>query len=286
MEYAEIRLALVEAIRRAETMLPRDVIAALARAKEAEQGLARVQLETILKNAEISREGSIPMCQDTGIQTFIIRIGVDFPGISSLRSVIVDAVRQATQEIPLRPNTVHPFTGENPGDNVGEYIPHITWDLVDGDRCIIHVLPKGGGSENCSALKMLPPGAGMTGVKRFVVDHVVGCAGKPCPPGIIGVGIGGGADLSLKLAKFSLLRPVGTRHPEANVAFLEEELRDLINESGVGPMGLGGKTTCLDVHIEYAHRHPASLPVGIIYQCWADRRSRVEIDATGKIEVD
>jgi len=286
MEYAEIRLALVEAIRRAETMLPRDVIAALARAKEAEQGLARVQLETILKNTDIARDGAIPMCQDTGIQTFIVRIGVDFPGISSLRSVIVDAVRQATQEIPLRPNTVHPFTGENPGDNVGEYIPHITWDLVDGDRCIIHVLPKGGGSENCSALKMLPPGAGLTGVEMFVVDHVVDCAGKPCPPGIIGVGIGGGADLSLKLAKFSLLRPVGTRHPEANVASLEMELRDLINESGVGPMGLGGKTTCLDVHIEYAHRHPASLPVGIIYQCWADRRSRVEIDATGKIEVD
>lgn len=285
MEYDEIRLALVEAIRKAETILPRDVIAALERAKESEQGLARVQLETILKNADIARDGAIPMCQDTGIQTFIIRVGVGFPGLSSLRAVIVDAVRQATQEIPLRPNTVHPFTGENPGDNVGEHVPHITWDLIDGEHCTIHVLPKGGGSENCSALKMLPPGAGITKVMGFVVDHVVACEGKPCPPGIIGVGIGGGADLSLKLAKLSLLRPVGSRHPEGNVASLEVELRDLINESGIGPMGLGGKTTCLDVHVEYAHRHPASLPVGIIYQCWADRRARVEIDVDGRVEV-
>jgi len=285
MEYDEIRLALVEAIRKAETTLPCDVVVALEQAKESEQGLARVQLETILKNAEIAGAGSIPMCQDTGIQTFIIRVGVSYPGLSSLRALIVDAVRQATREIPLRPNTVHPLTGENTGNNVGDHVPHITWDLINGDRCTIHVLPKGGGSENCSALKMLPPGDGITGAKRFIVDHVVACAGRPCPPGIIGVGIGGGADLSLKLAKLSLLRPVGARHPEASIASLEEELRDLINESGIGPMGLGGKTTCLDLHIEYAHRHPASLPVGIIYQCWADRRARVEIDADGRVEV-
>ncbi|MCD6494450.1 fumarate hydratase [Candidatus Bipolaricaulota bacterium] len=285
MEHDEIRLALVEAIRKAETILPCDVVAALEQAKESEQGLARVQLETILKNAEIARAGSIPMCQDTGIQTFIVRVGVSYPGLSSLRALIVDAVSQATREIPLRPNAVHPLTGENTGNNVGDHVPHITWDLIDGDRCTIHVLPKGGGSENCSALKMLPPGDGITGVKRFIVDHVVACVGRPCPPGIIGVGIGGGADLSMKLAKLSLLRPVGARHPEASIASLEEELRDLINESGIGPMGLGGKTTCLDVHIEYAHRHPASLPVGIIYQCWADRRARVEIDADGRVEV-
>lgn len=285
MEHDEIRLALVEAIRKAETILPCDVVVALEQAKESKQGLARVQLETILKNAEIAGAGSIPMCQDTGIRTFIIRVGVSYPGLSSLCALIVDAVRQATREIPLRPNAVHPLTGENTGNNVGDHVPHITWDLIDGDRCTIHVLPKGGGSENCSALKMLPPGDGITGAKRFIVNHVVACAGRPCPPGIIGVGIGGEADLSLKLAKLSLLRPVGARHPEASIASLEEELRDLINESGIGPMGLGGKTTCLDLHIEYAHRHPASLPVGIIYQCWADRRARVEIDADGRVEV-
>ncbi len=285
MNSDEVIEHLVSAIRQAETVLCQDVVNALEQAKEEESGAARVQLEAMLKNVDAARDGSIPMCQDTGIQTFIVHVGAKFPGLSSLRSQIIDAVRRATSEIPLRPNTVHPFTGENPGDNVGEHIPYISWDIVDGDTCVIDLLPKGGGSENCGALGMLPPGVGIKGVKRFVVDYVVGCAGKPCPPGIVGVGIGGGADLSLKLAKLSLLRPVGSRHPEGNVAALEEELRDLINTSGIGPMGMGGKTTCLDVHIEYAHRHPASLPVGIVYQCWSDRRARVTIDAHGKIEV-
>lgn len=276
---------LVEAIRKAETVLGQDVVLALEAARETESGAARVQLETMLQNVAAARDGSIPMCQDTGIQTFILRVGARFPGLARLKTQIIDAVRRATIEIPLRPNTVHPFTGENPGDNVGEHVPYISWEIVDGDSCIIELLPKGGGSENCAALAMLPPGVGIKGVKKFIVDHVVGCAGKPCPPGIVGVGIGGGADLSLKLAKLSLLRAVGSRHPEDNVASLEVELRDLINRSGIGPMGMGGKTTCLDVHIEYAHRHPASLPVGIVYQCWSDRRARVTIDASGVIEV-
>ena len=285
MDENEVLAALIAAIRRAETQLPPDVVMALKAARDDEQGPAQVQLDAILKNVDAARDGSIPMCQDTGIQTFIIQVGAAFPYLSSLRAWITTAVRRATREVPLRPNTVNPFTGENPGDNVGEHVPYITWDIVDGDRCTIYLLPKGGGSENCSALAMLSPGVGITGVKRFIIDHVVGCAGKPCPPGIIGVGIGGGADLALKLAKLSLLRPVGGRHPDARIATLEQELHELINQSGVGPMGMGGRTTCLDVHVEYAHRHPASLPVGIVYQCWADRRARVEISPDGKIEV-
>ncbi|MCD6135656.1 fumarate hydratase [Candidatus Bipolaricaulota bacterium] len=285
MSDEELVEQLVEAIRKAETVLGQDVVLALEAARETESGAARVQLETMLQNVAAARDGSIPMCQDTGIQTFILRVGARFPGLARLKAQIIEAVRRATIEIPLRPNTVHPFTGENPGDNVGEHVPYISWEIVDGDSCIIELLPKGGGSENCAALAMLPPGVGIKGVKKFIVDHVVGCAGKPCPPGIVGVGIGGGADLSLKLAKLSLLRAVGSRHPEDNVASLEVELRDLINRSGIGPMGMGGKTTCLDVHIEYAHRHPASLPVGIVYQCWSDRRARVTIDASGVIEV-
>ncbi len=285
MSDEELVEQLVEAIRKAETVLGQDVVLALEAARETESGAARVQLETMLQNVAAARDGSIPMCQDTGIQTFILRVGARFPGLARLKAQIIEAVRRATIEIPLRPNTVHPFTGENPGDNVGEHVPYISWEIVDGDSCIIELLPKGGGSENCAALAMLSPGVGIKGVKKFIVDHVVGCAGKPCPPGIVGVGIGGGADLSLKLAKLSLLRAIGSRHPEDNVASLEVELRDLINRSGIGPMGMGGKTTCLDVHIEYAHRHPASLPVGIVYQCWSDRRARVTIDASGEIEV-
>jgi fumarate hydratase subunit alpha len=276
---------LIEAIRRAETELSADVVTALERAEKVEQGPAKVQLAAILENIAAAREGSVPMCQDTGIQTFIVTVGSEFPYLATLKDSITRAVRQATEKVPLRPNTVNPFTGNNPGDNVGSHVPYILWDIVDGKECSIHLLPKGGGSENCCALKMLPPGVGIKGIKRFVVDHVVGCAGKPCPPGVIGVGIGGGADLSLKLGKLAVLRDIGDRHPEPVIAQLEEELLDLINQSGIGPMGVGGKTTCLDVHIEYAHRHPASLPVGILYQCWADRRRTVKIAADGNIEV-
>lgn len=276
---------LQEAIRAAATELPVDVVDAINRARDKEESTGAVQLSAILENTKVARRNSVPMCQDTGIQTFVVRVGVKFPLLSSLRCVIEEAVRCATRDVPLRPNTVDPFTGQNPGDNTGHHIPYILWELEEGDSCLIHLLPKGGGSENCSALRMLPPGAGLAGVKRFVIDHVVACGGKPCPPGVIGVGIGGGADLAMKLAKLSLLRPVGDRHPNMSVARMEEELLDLINESGVGPMGLGGRTTALDVHIEFAHRHPASLPVGLVYQCWADRRKLVTVDGAGHVEV-
>ena len=122
-------------------------------------------------------------------------------------------------------------------------------------------------------------------MKDFVIDEIIKAAGNPCPPTVVGVGIGGGADLSLKLGKKALLRPVGNRHKDKPIAKIEEELIKRINDSGIGPMGLGGKTTVLDVHIEKAHRHPASLPVGIAVQCWADRRSTVKIRKDGRTEV-
>ena len=285
MSNKDIEDQLVEAIRRAETQLPNDVVSALEKAYEVEEGPARVQVEAILENIKVSRETGAPMCQDTGIQTFYIEVGADFPYLGELKDIITNAVKRASGEIPLRPNTVNPFTGENPGNNVGRYIPYITWDIVKGEECTIHLLPKGGGSENMCALNMMAPGKGIKGLKRFVVDHIVGCGGKPCPPTVVGIGVGGGADLSLKLGKKSLLRDIGVRHPESHIAELEEELLKLINESGVGPMGVGGKTTVLDVHIEYAHRHPASFPIGIAVQCWADRRSTVKITKDGRAEV-
>ena len=285
MSNKDIEDQLVEAIRRAETQLPNDVVSALEKAYEVEEGPARVQVEAILENIKVSRETGAPMCQDTGIQTFYIEVGADFPYLGELKDIITNAVKRASGEIPLRPNTVNPFTGENPGNNVGNYVPYITWDIVKGEECTIHLLPKGGGSENMCALNMMAPGKGIKGLKRFVVDHIVGCGGKPCPPTVVGIGVGGGADLSLKLGKKSLLRDIGVRHPESHIAELEEELLKLINESGVGPMGVGGKTTVLDVHIEYAHRHPASFPIGIAVQCWADRRSTVRITKDGRAEV-
>lgn len=285
MTEKDIEIKLIEAIKKAETELPADIIEALKKASTREKGFAKIQLEAILENIKIASNNGIPMCQDTGIMTFYIEAGTDFKYLSDLKKIINNAVKKATKEVPLRPNAVNPFTGENFENNLGKNIPHITWDILEGNECTIHFIPKGGGSENMSALKMLNPGKGLPGSKKFIVEHVINAGGKPCPPTILGIGIGGGADICMQLAKKALLRKIGKRHSDKMVARMEEELTELINESGVGPMGLGGKTTVLDVHIEYAYRHPASFPVGIVMQCWANRRKIVKIKNNGSIEV-
>jgi fumarate hydratase subunit alpha len=285
MDFEDIGKGIIQMIKKAETELPDDVIKSLKKACEIEDGVAKTQIEAILKNIDLAKKSGCPMCQDTGIQTFFVSVGVKFPAISKLNDLILGAVKKATIEIPLRPNTVDPFTGENHKDNTGVHIPYITWEFVEGSDVLITALPKGGGSENMSKLGMLKPGVGIKGVKDFVVEEMIKAAGNPCPPTVVGVGIGGGADLALKLGKKALLRPVGDRHKDKNIAKLEEELIQRINDSGIGPMGLGGKTTVLDVHIEQAHRHPASLPVGIAVQCWADRRAHMVIHSDGSWEV-
>ncbi len=286
MSSTTIENGIITLIRKAETELPKDVILALKHAYTIEEGIAKIQLDTILKNIELAQKSGRPMCQDTGIQTFFVSVGVDSPFMKNIKQTLLDAVKKATIEIPLRPNTVDLLTGKNHGDNTGDYIPSITWDLTIGSAIRITALPKGGGSENMSRLGMLKPGVGIEGVKKFIVDEVIKAGGSPCPPTVIGVGIGGGADVAMKLAKIALLRPVGIRHKDHTVAEIEKELIEKINDSGIGPMGLGGKTTVLDVHIEKAHRHPASLPVGISVQCWADRRSTMILHADGTWEVE
>lgn len=281
-----IESGIIRLIRKAETELPEDVFIALKHAYTIEEGIAKIQIETLIKNIELAKKSGRPMCQDTGIQTFFVSVGVNSPYMKDIKQILSDAVKKATTEIPLRPNTVDPFTGKNHGDNTGDYIPAITWNLTAGDEIRITALPKGGGSENMSRLGMLKPGVGIEGVKKFIVEEVLKTGGSPCPPTVIGVGIGGGADMAMKLAKTALLRPVGNRHQEQSIAEIEKELIEKINRSGIGPMGLGGKTTVLDVHIEKAHRHPASLPVGISVQCWADRRSTMMIHADGTWEVE
>ncbi len=264
---------LLELIRRAEIFLPQDVVEALEEAASREEGVAKTQLETILENIKVARETSRPICQDTGVQTFFVEAGVDFPYLLEVREWLNDAVKQATNKIPIRPNSVDPISGENLGFN----IPVINWELTKGDNLLVTVLPKGAGSENMSTLKMLQPNDGLEGVKKAVVETIIRAGGNPCPPTIIGVGIGGTADLAMYLGKKALLRRVGSRHPDSKISSIERELITTINESGIGPMGLGGRTTVLDVHIEFAPRHPASLPVGIVIQCWAHRRATMRI---------
>lgn len=286
MSSTSLENALVEAIRRAVTSVTPETEQHLRAAINAESSdAARVQLTAILENVEVGKSEGRPICQDTGTPTFFVEAGSDFPALDSLRPAIISAVRRATREVPLRPNAVDPLSHQNSNDNTGRHVPVIHWDIVDGDRATIHVIPKGGGSENMSKLVMMTPGRGLKGVKEIVLEHVAAMEGKACPPTIIGIGLGGGSDLAMELAKKALLRPVGQRHPEGRVAALEKELLEKINRLGIGPMGIGGATTVMDVKIEYAHRHPASFPVAIVPQCWANRQATLHIEADGSVEV-
>jgi len=237
--------------------------------------LAKLNIEAILKNIELAEEKGIPMCQDTGLPVIFVKLGnVE---VENLRQGIEEGIIKATKEVPIRPNIVDCLSRENTNVNIGDHIPPIDIELTDEDYLEITVLPKGFGSENNNALKMALPGEGKEGIKEFVVESVLKAKGKPCPPTVIGVGIGGTSDLCLKLGKKALLGKIGERNPDPEIAKLEEEILNEINESGIGPMGLGGKTTTLDVKILKAHTHTAGLPIGVCIQCWANRH------ATGRI---
>lgn len=275
----------VNLLRLAVTELPPDVKKALRSALQRERNeTAKNQLDTIIKNFELAEKTSTPICQDTGTIIFYLTVGEKFPILSPLPAILRRATKRATRIVPLRPNAVNPFTGRNSGDNTGNRLPQINWKIVPGETLQMTAFPKGGGSENTCTLEMLNPSLGMKGIKRFVVDAVVAAGGKPCPPIILGVGIGGGSDIALKLAKEALLRPIDRRHHEPEVDELEKELLTLTNLTGIGPMGLGGDTTVLGVNVEYAHRHPASLPVGIAFQCWAARKASAKISSDGRVE--
>ncbi len=252
--------------------LSSDVVKALDEAyKREEQDIARTNLEAILKNINAAHELEIPMCQDTGLPIVFVKLGK--VEVENLYEGIRKGVEKATKEIPLRPNVVDPLTRINTGNNVGKLIPQIDLELVDGEYIEFTVFPKGFGSENNNALMMGLPGDGVEGIKKFVVDTIIKAGGKPCPPIVVGIGIGGSSDMSMKLAKKALLRDVGVFHHEERISTLEKEILKLINDTGIGPMGLGGKTTALDVKIEYADTHTAGLPVGVCIQCWADRHA-------------
>jgi fumarate hydratase subunit alpha len=276
---------LVEAMGHATVSLSADVVAGLRRALDGETAdLARLQLATMLENARVARENGLPLCQDTGTPVFFVRAGVQSPWLADIEPALRDAVGRATDTIPLRPSAIDPFTNRNVG-NVGRGVPVIDWDLVPGEEIVVTYVAKGGGSENASGLLLVSPGDGTASVLQAVLAHVVRVAPRACPPVVVGVGIGGTADLSLRLAKRALTRPLGARHEDPAVAAFEAELLDAVNRSGIGPMGLGGVCTALAVHADYACRHPASLPVGVALQCWADRRVTVRIPASGVAEV-
>ena len=275
----------VKLLQLAVTELPQDVKEALRRAySEEENPVGKAQLKAILDNVELAEKTGSPMCQDTGVIIFYVKAGSQVQGLDKIEDALRKAAARATKEIPLRPNAVDPFTQKNTGDNTGRFIPYIHWQIVPGDTLEITVMPKGGGSENVSALAMLSPGQGIKGLKKFVVDTVIKAGAKPCPPTILGVAVGGGAEIAMELAKETLLEPLNQPNPDPELAKLEQELREAVNSTGIGPMGLGGKTTVLDVKVDYAYRHPASYPVAVVVQCWAARRASARIYSDGKVE--
>lgn len=261
-------------LRAANTKLPSDIGWALEAAAGWEQdNTAYYQLGAIMDNVRKSEFMSRPMCQDTGIPVFYVKGKFN----SSIIDDISRGLARATKEVPLRPNTVDPISRKPYEDNLGEGMPIIHFIPTDDDFTEITVMPKGAGSENMTKLSMLKPSDGIEGVKKMVIDTVLDAGGLPCPPGIIGIGIGGTADQCVLMAKEALLTSVGEENPDPVLNKLEEEIFVKLNSSGLGPMGLGGSTTVLGVRAKKAACHTASLPVAVNIGCWALRRASARI---------
>ena len=252
--------------------LPEDVLAALKQAREKEESpIAKDVLDKILENTEIASAEKTPLCQDTGAAVVLLELGqeVHITG-GDLYSAITEGVRQGYEKGYLRKSMVRqPFSARvNTKDNTP---PIIHTDIVSGDKLKISVLPKGGGSENCSRLTVFPPAKGRQGIIDFVVNLVNDSGSNPCPPIVIGLGIGGTTDKTMALAKKALFRKMGEPNSDPEVAELERDILQQVNNLGIGPMGYGGRTTALAVHAEVFPAHIASLPVAVNIQCWCAR---------------
>ena len=257
--------------------IPQDLRDALAAARDKETSTTgRRVLEIIHRNVSIADEQKNLVCQDTGIAVYTCRVGEHFPlHPARIYAALKTGTERATVEHPLRSNAVHTITRENTGPNTGYRLPIVHWEFIlDWDGLDVKCVPKGSGSENKSFLKMCVPADGVKGIKQFVLESIVG------------VGIGGSADYAMYLAKEAIARPVGTRNPDPVVAELEDELFGLLNETGIGPMGLGGDVTVLQCHIEHADTHMTLNPVAVNYQCWAARRATAHLAADGSVEYD
>lgn len=227
-------------------------------------------LNQLIENADIATTNRVPMCQDTGVSVFIVKLGQDCHIIGgNIKEAINEGVREGYDEGYLRYSIVDdPITRKNTGDNTPAVI-HI--EIVEGDRLDVQMSAKGGGAENMSAMTMLTPSAGLQGIKDFILDTVKKAGPNACPPLVVGIGIGGNFELAPYLAKKSLFRPVGERNENSETAALENEIFESVNALGIGPQGMGGTTTALDIKIETAPCHIAALPVAVNLNCHASR---------------
>ncbi len=278
IHYSEVIEVVAQLCQDTNFYLPEDVLNSLRKARAEEKSpLGRIVLDQILENARIAAEEKVPICQDCGTAIVFLELGEELEitgGNLNLYAAIEEGVRRGYKEGYLRKSICHPFTRKNTGDNTPAMI---YTDIVPGNKLKIMFCPKGGGSENMSAIKMLSPSEGIEGVKKFVIETVKSAGSNPCPPIVVGVGIGGTFERVALLAKKALLRHFGSQNSDSDLATLEDELLEKINCLGIGPAGLGGSTTALSVHIEMLPCHIASLPVAININCHAARHKEVTI---------
>ena len=272
---SEIMRAVRDLAISANRNLPGDVLEAFLRARAVEESpVGRSVLDKLIENAEIARREQVPICQDTGLAVLFVELGQDLQVEGGLSAAINEGVRQGYSKGFLRKSAADPVSRKHTGDNTPAVIHY---DLVPGDQIRISFMAKGGGAENMSAVHMLKPAQGLPGIKQAVIATVSKAGANPCPPIIVGVGLGGTFELAAINAKKALLRPLGSANPDPELVVLEKELLELVNNLGIGPAGFGGRTTALGVHVIKAPCHIASLPLAVNIQCHASRHGEVVI---------
>jgi tartrate/fumarate subfamily iron-sulfur-dependent hydro-lyase alpha chain len=284
VELKQVEEACKELYIRALKMLPPDIKQGFARLDKSEtDATGKAILGTMIRNIKVAEDTNNLLCQDTGIPIYNVTIGrgVEVDGFG-LKQAIAKGCERATREHPLRSSVVHPVTRKNEHTSCGRAVPVIHIDFVDKpDVLSIEMIPKGSGSENNSWLKMAIPADGIDAVKTFVIDCVLDAGGKTCPPTIVGVGVGGTADLCVHLSKVAATRPLGSQCDDPEGAKLEAELSAVVNKLGVGAQGLGGDSTSFAVHVETAATHITMNPVAVNMQCHSARRARATFSPRG-----
>ena len=283
VDLRQVEEAAKELYIRALKQLPPDIKQGFDRlAKSETDAGAKRMLGTMIRNIAVAEDQNNLLCQDTGIPIYNVWLGrgVEVDGVA-LKEAIRRGCERATREHPLRSSVVHPITRKNEHTSCGRGVPVINLDFSDDDALVIEMVPKGSGSENNSWLRMAVPAEGVDAIKTFVVDCVLDAGGKTCPPTIVGVGVGGTADLCVHLAKVAATRPLGSRCADPEGAKLESELGQAVNMLGVGPQGLGGDSTSFAVHVETAATHITMNPVAVNMQCHSARRARATLRSSG-----
>jgi len=280
VEFDDVVNAIKNMIKVTATNLPEDTLTALQEAYDNEKSeVAKEVIAQLLENAKIAKDEERPLCQDTGLAVFFVRVGED---VKINGGTLKDAINKGTElgytEGYLRASTCEPFSRENLKDKIGYNLPAIIhFDIVEGDKIDIEYAAKGGGSENVSRARVFPPAAGKEGIIEYVKEVISDAGGNPCPPITVGVGIGGTFEKACISSKHALFRDVGTRNPDPEMDELEQIILEEVNKLGIGAMGMGGTKTALAVHIESNPCHIASLPVSVNVQCHSSRHAHITI---------